>query len=459
MSSAIRIFISISFVLLLAVTAVAQVVTQPLPGAQSLPPPSGVLPNNPGMPSAPPGQALPGPLTPAMPQAGSAGPSQAPSPPPLPEPAPGKDSPSGVKVEVVAQPIKITVGDPIKYTVRTVYPSSLSITPPSTGENLGDFEILDYKVGEPKKEGSDKKSIAVTYTITTFEVGKFNIPAPIAKVALKSGGEEEARGTEIRIEVAAVAPQNATQIKDIKAPVVPPANWKPVLIAAAVLLILIVSAVLLYRTLKRRAKPIAEPEPIPPHDLAMSRLCDPELIKLMTDEDSRLFYFQLTLILRDYLEGRFDLKAPEMTTSQTLEKLPSIELPELVANIPEDILVRGDLAKFAGESFHSDIRKRDIEKVREFVEATPPPPPPEPEEADSQPEAEGAPQDIEPVPADGPAKDALKELRPKGISEETRRKILRHAIERMKKEKQQETGGPVPEAQLIGASDKEGDRQ
>lgn len=166
-----------------------------------------------------------------------------------------------------------------------------------------------------------------------------------------------------------------TDIHDIK-PLVPvPVPVSPAVIAMwAAILLLAAGAVLggwlLWK--KRRKSPVEEIEAVlSPEDTALSQLraLSPDMA------DGKRFYFRLSAILRQYLEGRFDIGGLEMTTEELLPHVESMTLERDLKRNMKRFLISCDPVKFAGAPTHRELMEKDRDFVRGFVEKTMPPPP------------------------------------------------------------------------------------
>ena len=161
-----------------------------------------------------------------------------------------------------------------------------------------------------------------------------------------------------------------TDIHDIKSLVAVPVPVSPAVIAMWAAVLLLVAGALLggwYLWKKRRKSPVAEIEAIlSPEDAALSQL---EALSPDT-EDGKIFYFRLSAILRQYLEGRFGIDGLEMTTE---ELLPHVEAMTLARDLKRDMirfLVSSDPVKFAGAPTHRERMETDLGFVRGIVEKT-----------------------------------------------------------------------------------------
>ena len=122
----------------------------------------------------------------------------------------------------------------------------------------------------------------------------------------------------------------AGDIRDIRGPVNVPDPWRLLLLAGAIILLIALLIWLIRRYLRKRG---ATPEIaiIPPYERALSELAAARRL-LETGQDTK-FIIHVSDCLRKYLEGQFDVPAPERTTE------------EFLAEISQHTLLAGNLAK------------------------------------------------------------------------------------------------------------------
>ncbi len=141
----------------------------------------------------------------------------------------------------------------------------------------------------------------------------------------------------------------AEDIRDIK----PPVNFAGdnllfIIIGALILLLaLIALAVFLKKRLKKGPK--KEPLPAKPaHQIAYEALQALKAKNLPAKGEIKQYYIELSNIVRHYLENRFRLRAPEMTTEEFLYSLQeSDSLSGAQKNLLKQFLGHCDLVKFA----------------------------------------------------------------------------------------------------------------
>jgi len=163
-----------------------------------------------------------------------------------------------------------------------------------------------------------------------------------------------------------------TDIFDIKGPEafgVDPVYFRYALYALILILILVfIAAGIIY--LKKRKKKIEEITAHIAPDTAAYKLLD-ELVGLEIP-DVKEFYFRLSLILRDYIHGRYHIDAPEMTTEELLPRITEINLGNEIHHQLKTFFYSSDPIKFADLTADSHKMKNDLFFVRNFVKETTP---------------------------------------------------------------------------------------
>ncbi len=131
---------------------------------------------------------------------------------------------------------------------------------------------------------------------------------------------------------------------------------------------LVLAGIFLKRRLKNRAAPRPDkavlPQ-IPPYQTAMAAL---RQMKADRVTDARQFYFELTLVLRQYLDGSFNCRTCEMTSQEFVRVL---SFPELGKELKQQVIRfvnASDPIKYGGDMPSADQVKEDIERVIGFVE-------------------------------------------------------------------------------------------
>ncbi|OQY59100.1 MAG: hypothetical protein B6245_08470 [Desulfobacteraceae bacterium 4572_88] len=86
--------------------------------------------------------------------------------------------------------------------------------------------------------------------------------------------------------------------------------------------------------------------------------------------DGKEFYFELSAILRNYIQGRYEISAPEMTTEELLPRIEKLKLSQELRKSLRDLLQSADPVKFAGCPTVQNKMQRDLNFVHVFVKQT-----------------------------------------------------------------------------------------
>ncbi len=157
-----------------------------------------------------------------------------------------------------------------------------------------------------------------------------------------------------------------TDIHDIKDVVEFPGMpfYAKALLAASAVLLAILSICLAVRYLQGKKKGQASPAPLSPEEAALKTLGE---IRNIMDTDAKAFYFRLSLALREFMEGKFSVKAAEMTTEELVPLMKSLRLEEELESGARRFFEYSDPVKFAG-AVPERIKMEDHFKfVRYFV--------------------------------------------------------------------------------------------
>ncbi|MEW6618071.1 MAG: BatD family protein [bacterium] len=267
----------------------------------------------------------------------------------------------------VDKPI-ITIGDPIKYTLVIEKDNNVQITPPEI--KPGNFEILNYKELKPQKT-RNKILIQYEYIITTYQTGKFKIPAVIIEYILPNKEKRKIHSQEIKIEVKSVLPQNAKDIKDIKPPVEIKADLtKWIWILIIIFLILLISVIGLIYWNKRKKPPLEQEVEVirPPHEIAYEQLNKIRTSNLLTQGLVKEYYIQISDVIRQYIERRYKINALELTTQELIEKMKINLIGQDYVNLVNNFLKECDLVKFAKYIPHKEEINTVIERAKGIID-------------------------------------------------------------------------------------------
>ncbi|MBQ6612592.1 MAG: hypothetical protein IIX19_02615 [Alistipes sp.] len=126
----------------------------------------------------------------------------------------------------------------------------------------------------------------------------------------------------------------------------------------------------LYKLMRKRETSVSVMPKIPPHIVANKALVELHNRKLWQNGKYKLYYTELTAILRVYISERWGISAMEYTTDEIIEALSDITLPrdsrfKLVA-----LLRTADMVKFAKAEPDADENEENYTRAYYFVEDT-----------------------------------------------------------------------------------------
>lgn len=286
-----------------------------------------------------------------------------------------------VTVTVSLSPQRPTIGDVLELEIHVMAKRDVEVLMPEFGEALSRFQVMDFSPQEKLNDAGDSVFVQ-KYKLQSPPSGTHAIPPILIEFIDQRDGKRAAPAgmdayelfTErINFEVQSVLVNNTSQ--DLNPPlgrIEPPAenqdqslsNWVYLLIGVIALgggagFVFFLTR-FRNRTLRKSAYEIAKRQL---DQLTNRPLPDPEEI----DQ----FYVGITTIIRKYLENRFDLRAPELTTEEFLSTVSdSAELTSDHNLLLNNFLRHADLVKFAGVTPSEADVQGMIDKAKRFLEET-----------------------------------------------------------------------------------------
>lgn len=268
---------------------------------------------------------------------------------------------------------KITIADRLTLTLSMTIDEDYQFELPGFGEKLEQFGIVDYHTSQPVLTGGNRKKISRTYILEPFLSGEYKIP-PMAVLFWKMGEKTDPHKIEteeLMVRVTSLLPEKMAGMKihDIVPPLPLPRSykmWMTAGVGGGVLILIILGAMILYK--KKKAKNSVQKKQIPAHELAymeLSKLMEQELIE---KGEIKLFYHQISDILRRYIEKRFGLCAPEQTTEEFLSSLKGSKgFITHYNSLLKSFLSGCDLVKFAEHQPSSEDIQLMFDSCKAFI--------------------------------------------------------------------------------------------
>ena len=249
----------------------------------------------------------------------------------------------------------ILIGDQIKLFLEIDYPENVTVEFPIVSDTLSEFiEVLERsKIDTIDLENSALLKQIRSYTITSFDSGSYRIAPQWFKINV-NGIADSVPTNGVTLNVFTMQIDTTRGLTDIKMPYAAPLTLKEVTpyILGIILLGAIIFLVLYSIKRKKKNKPFfslpVKPKE-PPHIIALRELDRIKNEKIWQKEKTKQYYSEVTDVLRNYIEERFEIRAMEQTTDEILDNFRYRKdlLGEKSFTNLGQILSLADLVKFA----------------------------------------------------------------------------------------------------------------
>jgi hypothetical protein len=281
---------------------------------------------------------------------------------------------AGELIEVTASVDKQSayIGDLIKYSIAITYDSTLELTPPPAGANLGGFEVKEYDFGEEETLGDGRHRQSINFDLRTFTTGDYVIPGLPIEYRTPDSTVKYISADPIKIFIKSMLGEGAEIDSLEPRPLKVQASltgkswtlWIIVVLAAS-----IIGAAVIYYLIRRRKEEAAAPyvDPRPSWEIAYADLAMLKDKDFPGEGEIKLFYFELSEIMKRYLGRKFEFDAIDMTTAEIGDILSGRSLDEEIFNDTVSLMEHADLVKFAKYVPPIDRPEVDWETAYELV--------------------------------------------------------------------------------------------
>ena len=264
---------------------------------------------------------------------------------------------------MVVDTTNIRIGEQIEYKISVDKQENV-IFPKLVLDSLKKVEVVE----ELKTDTTETKYIK-KYILTSFDSGRYVIPRQQVYINTKKFFTDS-----LLIDVATVKvdtlKQNLYEIKSIKDQPIIFDDFKSYLWIGLAILALIL--LYYYYIFRKKKEKITKENKIPPYELAMQRLSQLDEKSLWQAGKVKLYYIELTDIIRTYIERELNIPALESTTDELMEtikdfnNIKTLDLPKETVDNLQKLLQEADLVKFAKyKPIESDIEvhRNDTENI------------------------------------------------------------------------------------------------
>jgi hypothetical protein len=287
-----------------------------------------------------------------------------------------------VKVTVAVSPKAPRLGDPLTLTLTVVAQAQVAVEMPPFGEALGRFSITSFTPrSETQKDGSVTQ--VQRYVLEAPMSGRQRIPSlrieftdnrPGQAAHGDDGRPHEILTDEVAIDIASVLPEGdkASELRGLRGPLplseslLRTRGFRLVLIPAVLLVAAL--AYLGFRRLQRRSQLRVRASA---YDVAAARLAELARRGWPQSEQVDPWYVELSDIVRRYIEDRYGVRAPELTTEEFLrEARQQLRMQDRHRELLAAFLQTCDRVKFAGYRPAESESRQALEEARRYLEET-----------------------------------------------------------------------------------------
>lgn len=296
-----------------------------------------------------------------------------------PIPAAAQELPAPPSLRVAVDTTTTTVGGRLRLTVAVEHTPDAAVQWPDSLD-LAPFEVLGAVVS-PTTVADGRATTTAVLTLTAFELGELEIPSFTVGVT-SPGGVTELVTDPFGIAVVSVGLDEGQDIRGIRGPLSIPRSMLVIGLWVLALALAAATGWWLARRARQRTtdeEPIARDPPRPAHEIAHEQLDWLETSGLLGQGRIKEYYIEVSDIIRRYLEGRYAIRALEMTSREVLEQLEDAGVSWDIHDRFTAFLAHCDLVKFAKHRPSPTACALIVPDARALVDATLPPPEPEPE--------------------------------------------------------------------------------
>lgn len=281
-----------------------------------------------------------------------------------------------VMAELTIEPTDVQVGAAVELRLRVSAPDGVEVLMPEFGEFLGQYSILDF-APNTTVAADGETTYTQRYELQVLRSGRQRLaPILIEFVDRRNASGDPETVFELLTDAVGFTVR-AISAEALDTPLAPPLTAlpprsfperEPVLTGVIVTLVLLLVAGVLLWAWRRRAAIVAVEAA---HDVALARLRNLRAQPRQNHDDVDAFYVELSSLVRDYVEARFGLHAPELTTEEFLiAARDADQLAPLDREFLGDLLTESDQVKFAGFVPEKAKVNNTLDAVAQFLART-----------------------------------------------------------------------------------------
>jgi hypothetical protein len=278
-----------------------------------------------------------------------------------------------VVVTAQVERAQVTPGRPFELSVEINRRDDVEFRLPDLGAGIQGLVIMELREEGPESAAGRVLSRTI-YKLKAPLSGTYLIPGAEGAWTARDGETGRAGSGPILIEAAHAAGEEGSgtsELRDIKAARAPRIHWPP-FVLAGLLALLLLTAVLLVRRARRGELPVPQRSA---REIALGELDKLRRPQRLGATDQGPFAYEVSAILRRYLEAVFGFPAWRMTTAELLRAMPRELLDRRKVEVAiREVLEASDLVKFAGEQVPEAVLQLWVDQAAGVVRDTAPSP-------------------------------------------------------------------------------------
>lgn len=279
-----------------------------------------------------------------------------------------------VTVRASIDSLQLLVGEQTKIHLEVSMDADRKLRLPVIKDTLvRGVEVLDIAKTDTQKLNDDKRwLIRQDYTVTSFDSALYYLPPLEVMVDDKEYRSESLALKVYSIPVDTLHPDQFFGPKTI---VEVPLQWQDIdsMVYSLILMLLFGAGCVFLIVRLKNNKPIIkiikiEPK-LPPHQEAMKHIEEIKANKNIQREDPKLYYTELTDVIRTYIAERFGFNAMEMTSAEIIEQLLQVKDKDSLKDL-KYLFETADLVKFAKHAPMMNENDMNLVNAVDFINET-----------------------------------------------------------------------------------------
>jgi len=284
--------------------------------------------------------------------------------------------PQDIEVNASVDADHIVIGDWVKLDLSVKYPKDINVIWPKLEDVIGSFEIIMRDSLPKTEEKKGYKTELLNALVSVYDSGYYQIPAiQFFYYSSLDTVQESLFTNPIDIYVNTLAVDTNLPIKDIKDVMDIPIPFFEIFQYICIVIFVILLIYSIWEHFKRKRSSVKavvlekKPEK-PPHEIAYTEL---ELLndkKLWQQGLVKEYYTEVTEIIRRYIENRYSINALEMTTSEIVDSIVSVQKDIKIQEVLKMFLNLADYVKFAKFEPINIEHENEMKRAYLFIDNT-----------------------------------------------------------------------------------------